>query len=386
MDISRARYLASEQARDALNELPAEFGRLDPVRLAARLRESCPPDAAAALGEQVGLRQLARERYGELPLRLYTREGLEMMTHPLVARRRAARLAALGLPVADLGCGLGGDSRALLDAGVETVGLEKDPGTAVLAGANLDGRVLRGDAARPPLDLQPLAVFMDPSRREGGRRQVGPGAVSSPPWPVTLALAQGARAGVIKTAPGVDHALVPPGAELEFVQLGRTLREAAVWLGGNATSGLRRAVLLPAGVELDSTMAEAPAETTGGGAFIVDPSPCVTRAGLVRQLAAQLGGRLLDPRVAYLAAEDPSPHPMAANFEVLERVRFSVSRLRDLLRSRSWRPEEVRRRAFPVEPDELRRLLGRIDGDPVTLLCTTLAGERTVFVGRRTAR
>jgi hypothetical protein len=94
---------------------------------------------------------------------------------------------------------------------------------------------------------------------------------------------------------------------------------------------------------------------------------------------------MLDTQVAYLSADSPAFDPLAATFEILEVVPFSVRRLRDLLSARGWRPEEIRRRAFPVEPDELRRLLGRLAGDPVTLLCTTLGGNRIVMVVRRLA-
>jgi hypothetical protein len=74
---------------------------------------------------------------------------------------------------------------------------------------------------------------------------------------------------------------------------------------------------------------------------------------------------------------------MAATFEVLEVMPFSVSRLKQLLRENRWRADEIRRRAFPIEPDELRRLLGRMEGQPVTLLLTTLAGKRTVIIAVR---
>ena len=109
----------------------------------------------------------------------------------------------------------------------------------------------------------------------------------------------------------------------------------------------------------------------------------MTRAGLVRHLAHELDARLMDPQVAYLTAESPTFHPMAATFEVLDSLPFSLSRLKTRLRERGWRPDEIRRRAFPVEPDELRRLLGRLEGERVTLLCTTIGGQRRVFAVRR---
>jgi hypothetical protein len=116
---------------------------------------------------------------------------------------------------------------------------------------------------------------------------------------------------------------------------------------------------------------------------VFDPESCVTRAGLVRHLAGKLDAHLLDPQVAYLAGERPVGHALAAAFEVLDVVPFSVARLKKRLREQKWRPDEIRRRAFPIEPDELRRLLGKHEGERVALLCTTIAGQRTVIVGRR---
>jgi hypothetical protein len=198
-------------------------------------------------------------------------------------------------------------------------------------------------------------------------------------------LAREAHVGVIKGPPGIDLGHVPPSAEVEFVQLGRSLRECTVWLGKGTTPGLRRAVLLSGLGEalVESGAPEAAADVERPGTFIFDPESCITRAGLVRQLAFLVNGRLLDARVGYLTGPEPAFHPMAATFEVLDAIPFSVSRLKTRLRERGWRADEIRRRAFPVEPDELRRLLGPSEGERVTLLCTTLAGERTVFVARR---
>ena len=123
--------------------------------------------------------------------------------------------------------------------------------------------------------------------------------------------------------------------------------------------------------------------TVAPDAFLFDPESCVTRAGLVIQLAHVLGARLMDPQVAYLTAPEPAGHRMSACFELLETVPFSISRLRVALRLGHWQPSEIRRRAFPIEPDELRRLLGPLEGDPVTLLCTTIAGQRTIFIARK---
>ena len=176
---------------------------------------------------------------------------------------------------------------------------------------------------------------------------------------------------------------VPEECELEFVQYGRGLQEAAIWMGGDARPGLRRAVLLPSGAELTGDAAETDEVRSEAPRFLHDPESCVTRAGLVRQLAYRVRGWRLDQQIAYLGADEPILDPLCATFELLERLPFSLSRLRNLLRERRWVPAEIRRRGFPVEPDELRRLIGKVEGEAVALLCTTVGSERVVFVCRR---
>lgn len=383
MDIERARYLVSPAGRAALAAIPLDAGRDDPNRLVTGLRKIHPPAEASALAEQSTLRSKADARFGHDPGMLLTAPSLEMMTHPLVAERRARRLASLGIPVADLTCGLGGDLRACTELGIHTTGLERTPATAILARANVPAAgIIIGDAARPPLRLNHLAVILDPSRRDAARRTFDPAAFS-PPWNTCLELLSAALAGVLKAPPGLDRERVPPSAEMEAVQLGTGMREVTLWTGDGAVPGLRRAVLLPAGVELTSEAPECPEEPRSIGRYLFDPDSCVTRAGLVRHLAHRLGAWMLDSQVAYLSADSPAFDPLAATFEVLDVVPFSVRRLKELLAARGWRADEIRRRAFPVEPDELRRLLGRANGEPVTLLCTTIAGSRTVVVARR---
>ncbi len=381
MEPERARFLTSLRGREALEELPPEFAGLPVHTIADRLRRVFAPGEAGALGEQVELRARALAKLGETRL-LLTGPGLEMMTHPLIAERRARRIAAQGLTTFDLTCGLGGDLLPVVAAGVRAAGLERDAATALLAAANVPGAaIVRGDARAAPFRLDGGFLVLDPSRREGGSRRFDPAAFS-PSWDACMRLLDEARAGVLKAPPGIDHAHIPESFEAEFVQVGRVLREAALWVGGDAEPGLRRAVLLPSADEITSREPEAPAETVEAGTFLFDPHSCVTRAGLVRQLAHRLGARLLDPHVAYLTADEPATSALSPCFELLEAMPFSVSRLKARLRQRGWRPDEIRRRAFPIEPDDLRRLLGPLSGDPVTLVCTTLAGRRTVFITR----
>jgi len=388
VDLGRARYLVSERGGRDLAGLPEGLAELPPTALATRLRREYAPPEASALAEQVTHRARARRRFGTHGDLLFTREGLEMMTHPAVAARRAGRLAEAGARIVDATCGLGGDLRACSWGATAAVGFDHDPVAALLAARNVpSASVARADATRLPIEVRGVALLLDPQRRGERGRRFDPAAFS-PAWDECLALGAAARIASLKGPPGLPHAQVPPAAEVEFVQVGRSLREATVWLDGAGRERadgrpLRRAVLLPQEAILASTEPEASATCQAPSAVVFDPEGCVTRAGLVRHLGARLSASLLDPQVAYLTAEHAAHDPLASTFAVLDVAPFSVARLRTRLRERGWRPEEIRRRAFPVEPDELRRLLGRLEGDPVTLLCTTIQDRRTVIIARR---
>ncbi|MEO6398282.1 MAG: SAM-dependent methyltransferase [Tepidiformaceae bacterium] len=389
MHPERARWLTSPAGIEALASVDANISTASPTALAAALRRRFAPAEASALAEQLTIRVRARERFGPAAEQLlFTTEGLEMATHPLVAERRASRLRALGAPVADLTCGIGGDLLACIDAGLTAVGVELDEATVLLARHNACARgaahLVRGDACRAPLRLGGMAVLLDPARRSSAGRRFDPAAFV-PDWESCLGLLRAGRTGVMKAPPGIEHRHLPEEAEVEFVQLGRSMREAALWVGEGAQPGLKRALLLPSGEELDSTAAEIDSSPVSLQRYVFDPEYCVTRAGLVRQLALLMGGSLLDAQIAYFTSDEPAFHPMAATFEVLEVVPFALARLRERLRAGRWRAEEIRRRGFPVEPDALRRLLGKMDGDPVAVLLTTLRGERKAIISRKMA-
>lgn len=382
MDPERAQWLTSAEGLRALASLAPVLATMPLGKRADALRRDFAPWQASALSEQVDLRARAESRFGKPPLSLYTASGLEMMTHPSVAARRASRLAAHGLPVADLTCGIGGDLAAMAPLSHACVGLDSDLASIVIARHNVLGvDVVLGDATTPPFRVADLAVLLDPARRGGITRHFNPAAFS-PAWDRCLVIATEARVGAVKGPPGLPPTAIPPNAEVEFVQFGRSMRESALYFGGDARSGVRRAVVLPANAVLENSAIEAPAEAVDLDKVIFDPASAVTLAGLVRHLGHILGARLIDSHLGYLTAPAPVPTPFADAFEVIDVVPFSIARVKKRLQELSLRAHEIRRRAFPIEPDELRRLLGPQSGDPATLLCCTIAGKRQIILAR----
>ncbi|HZD70981.1 MAG TPA: class I SAM-dependent methyltransferase, partial [Actinomycetes bacterium] len=302
--------LLGTDGQELLEALAGE-GRVDPgeeLALGERLRASYRPDLIAAALAQHDLRVRALAKFSRAGRLYLTRDGLEQASSELVAWHRAARYAGFGR-VVDLCTGIGGDLLALA-VGRAALAVDLDPvhlrmalrnareyGAEELAGACADVRGLR-------LDALP-AAFVDPARRSAGRR-LPPGA-SDPPLAWCVALAGRVDAVGVKAAPGLPLDLVPAGWEVELIADRRELKEAVLWSPALATTS-RRATVLPGG----HTLVEAPGQRVpckAPGAFLLDPNPAVTRAGLVEELARALDAWKIDRRIGFLSADHPLRTP-----------------------------------------------------------------------------
>ena len=367
--------MTPEQAR-ALLAAPALLAAASAtdLRNAERLRHDWPSDLVAAASEQADLRDRARAKTSAPEDLLLTRGGLEQATPEPVARHRAQRFAAVDGVIVDLCCGIGFDLQALAGVG-RVIGVDRDETAAVCAAHNSDAPVVVADVRDIRLDTV-TAVFVDPARRAGDRR-----GGSGPPLPWCLSLPVARTA--VKAAPGLDLTQVPAGWEVEFVALGRDLKEACLWSPAWAGPSRRATVILDGravtmaadGVEREPTLGPP-------GAYVLDPSPAVTRAGLVRQLAAQIGGWQLDPRIAFLSSDSALRTPFGRTLRVEASLPFSVKALAAELRRLDIGAVDLRRRGLAGDVDDIRRrlrpqgrrrgvvLLTRLRDKPWTIVCT----------------
>ncbi|MCY1137882.1 class I SAM-dependent methyltransferase [Actinoplanes sp. Pm04-4] len=393
----------------------------DPLAAASALRSAgVEPDLAAAALTMVGLRRRAAAKFGaDAAEMFFTRAGLEQATRAVVANRRAARLAAAGVrTLADLGCGLGSDALAAARAGIKVFAVDADPVTAEYAAANARALGLADLVTVECADATAVrvedydAVFADPARRKAGRGRVFDPKSYSPPWDFIAGLAERVPRTVLKLAPGIDHDLLPPGAEGEWVSVGGDLVEAAFWCGPLARAPRRASLLLTrphAAISEDAASAGAASagaasagaasedaakggvtELTGGGdrlaevggvgAYLYDPDPAVVRAHLVAEFADTVGGRLADPSIAYVYTDDPVDTPFARRLAITDVLPFSLKRLRALLRERGVGRLEIRKRGSALEPDQLRKDLRLSGSQAASLVLTRVAGAPAVIL------
>jgi hypothetical protein len=370
--------LLSAEGRALLDGLPAgPLGPDDALAVGTRLRGRHPAELVAAALAQHELRARAAAKFALAPRMWFTREGLEQASAEPLARHRAGRYAGFAR-VADLCCGIGGDLCALAP-GREALAVDLDPTHARMAreNARLHGA---GEVAAACADVRglrlpgSLGVFVDPARRAGGRRL--PAGESRPSLAWCLGLADRVAGVGIKAAPGLPLDQVPAGWEVELLADRRELKEAVLWSPALATT-TRRATVFPGPHTLAARPRStgAPVPCRPPGAFLLDPSPAVTRAGLVEELARDLGAWKLDPRIAFLSADRPLRTPFGRLLGVDASLPWNLKRLRGVLRERGVGAVEVRKRGSAVDVAELTTRL-RLGGDARAVVVLTRVADR----------
>ncbi|RBM19518.1 class I SAM-dependent methyltransferase [Streptomyces sp. PT12] len=372
--------------------LLAELRDITPDRelaAATRLRRDHPPELVSAALAQARLRQRAAAKFGADAGRMFfTPDGVEQATRAPVAEWRARRFAQLGVRrVADLCCGIGGDAIALARAGIPVLAVDRSPLACAVAQANaaalgLADLVTVRHAAVEDTDVAGCdAVFVDPARRRTtGGRVFAPEAYS-PPLSWAVQAAGRVPYAALKVAPGVPDEAIPAAAsEAEWVSHRGEVKEAVLWFGtGGAGAAPRRATLLPSGATVAGLARPAPVGPVGR--HLYEPDGAVIRAHLVADVAERIGGRLLDPSIAYLTTDEPRPTPFATGYEITDVLPFGVKRLRALLRERGVGRVTVKKRGFAVTPEELLRQLKPRGPGAVTVFLTRVGAAPTMLLG-----
>ncbi|HET8524017.1 MAG TPA: hypothetical protein VFL82_12325 [Thermomicrobiales bacterium] len=388
-ELKRLSLLLSPAGQELLDRLrTTEVTRDTELRVATALRRAYPPELVSAALWQHELRVKAERKFSRAREMYFTRPGLEQASSEVVARYRAMRFAPYAR-IADLCTGIGGDLLALAP-GHSVLAVDRDP-------VHLEMALLNARVYDPDVDVRPLladvrdvdlhgvdAVFIDPARRDGGQRHIG--GESEPPFDWCLTLADQVPAVGIKAAPGLAHELVPEGWEIEFVALDRDLKEAAVWSPALATTS-RRATILPDGATLRAAPGP-PVSCAMPGAYLLDPNPAVTRAGLVEELARDVDGWKIDEQIAFLSTKHSVVTPFARTLQVIESMPWHQKRIVQRLRALNAGAVDIRRRGLAGDVEAFHKrlkltgdrrftlVMTRVLGKPWALICADVGGAR----------
>ena len=125
----------------------------------------------------------------------------------------------------------------------------------------------------------------------------------------------------------------------------------------------------------------APARLAAPGEFVLDPSPAVTRAGLVAELAEALDAWQIDPMIAFLCAGAPTPTPFGRWLQVEASMPWNLRALSAALAAADVGAVDLRRRGLAGDVEDIRRRLNLSGSRRVTVLMTRVSDRPWAIVG-----
>jgi SAM-dependent methyltransferase len=359
-------------------------------RIAAELRKNWSANQVALLLDQRELRTRAVAKFTAAGEMLFTRRGYEQATDEWLARYKARRFAPFA-SVADLCCGIGGDTAAMATGEGRLVACDHDPAMLALAEHNV--RQLfsasphreitwSGDDVRQFEMAGIDAWHIDPDRRAAGGRTTHV-ALHEPDDQTIDALARQNPHVAIKLAPASD----PPDewaaeGELEWISRGGECRQLVVWRGELAQSpGKRRATVLPRGgfeplVSVVGTPEEIP-WVDQVDRYCYEADAALLAADLVGAAANPLRLARFASTHAWLTGSEPVEHPALVGYEVLEVLPLKVKRIAEVLRGLGMGLLAIKHRAVTLDPADLMRQL-RVPGDNQGVVMVTRRGEQRI--------
>jgi len=338
-----------------------------------------------ALLEQRALRFKARRKHSRSLEMLFTPLGMQQMTSEPLARYKARRLPAGLRTLADLCCGLGGDSLHLpaeitavgVDVNRETLGAYRH-NTALFRAMN----AVQADVTR--FQARVDGAFLDPARRalSSLSKERDFDVEPEPGWEAILELVRRFRNCAVKLGPGARLPEAFAEEELEYIGLHDECLELTVRTGSFGRAGWVRAVELPEEAVIESPACDLPesfGRVEAPGKYFYEPVKCVIRAHLFGILAHREGLWQLDGRLAYLGGDKRVETPLLKRYRLVKILPCDEAVLRKELAAEEVGILEIKKRGLDVSPEEWRKKLKPKGQNSATLVFTRLEGKPSVL-------
>jgi THUMP domain-like len=360
----------------------------DPLRLQTSIRKqfpAMPASLVAACLEQTELAELIDAKTGLGSDLVSTRELLQQASSKSCSQLHAKLLDGHS-HILELCPGMGTDTIALAQIASTVTTVEADPLHASILRQNLcacditnvNVVVSRAETFLRSADLSEFdALFADPSRRKEARRTVDPEEYLPPLS--SLRTAVESLASIIKIAPATK---VVMGDCRAFIAIGNECKEQLIIanLRGPKTqviSADKEEIWVP-GICTEPVVSS--------WRYLIEAHNAVIASGEVRNYLHELGFIPIDSSIAYGVGEKlPEPSAFFQAFKILEHFPFSLKKLKEAIKSLNFdRRSEIKKRGFPLLPDELRKKLNFCDkGEAGTVIVSRRGNMHYAFLCTR---
>lgn len=378
-------FLTSEIGQQVLTQYAqVDVSEKNTLRLITQLRQSLTPEQASATLITIRLRQKAIEKFPYYASKLlFTDQSLQQASDFRIRDYRANLIGTQA--VLDLCCSIGSDALSFAQAGHTVTGVDIDPTRIAIAQHNAAVMGLTVDfqvADVTATDYHRDFIFFDPARRTPDGNRIFDVERYIPP--LSLIHRHHAHEIAVKLSPAVDLAqLESYGGQVEFISVDGDLKEAILWKNRPQSSPL--ATLITDTVHHFRHETDSEVDITAPKQWLFEPDPSILRAGLVQDLAATMNATMLDETIAYLTMDKQIDTLWGRYWQILDWMPFNLKKLRRYLVEHQVRHITVKKRGFPMSPDEviaklkLRKgnksrvlVMTRLHNEPIVLICNNI--------------
>jgi THUMP domain-like/RNA cap guanine-N2 methyltransferase len=353
-----------------------------------RLRKQYPREIVEVALDLCAGRAKAAVKFGDAELLLCDGSGVEQATGPRVAAHKASRFRAAPR-IADLCCGIGGDTMALARVGCPVLAVDHSAVRAFMTGHNASVETQVLDVAEFDGGADTW-IHIDPSRRDESTGRRRRRFADYEPGPDVLeAILADAPAAAVKLGPGIDWHEVSDRRtrELEFISDAGTIVQIVLWCGALCRApGAHTATRLSADGVGDLTFTGRPdvalPVATAAGRYLLVPDPALERSHLVTPRIASTDAAELAAGLGILTSETPLDDPWFEQHEILAELPWREQKIREWLKRNDGGTVTVRTRDGAVPTDTAQVALRGTGTTPFTLFGLRL-GRRIVCLVTR---
>ena len=348
----------------------------NPLKLSGELSKKFNPQERNAIIHYLEILPRIREKFCLFDVDLICdRLAFEQATARDISGYKAG-LWQSGARIADLCCGMGGDS-FWLPAGIAASGADISPERVLMFNENMErlGQPHRA-VLQNALDVEGGDFFcIDPARRDG----LNPGFES------IMELSKKFCGGMIKLPPAFPENEIPEESDVLYLGNASDCRECLV-LSGLFGKGTVRAVAICKNKTFEwqckkNELRNTSLEVKNPGGFILEPNPVLVRSHLFLSEAKKLGFWQIDSTLAYMSCESlPPEHDGFAAYRVIEQSSLSTNNVKAMLKKHDAGRITIKKRGVEVVPEaEIRRLAPKGEKEYILFYTRILGGKRAIL-------
>lgn len=325
------------------------------MQISKRIRQHCTAEESKEILDLHWLRSRGRRKFSRAHQMFFFKKQLEQASNEAIAYFKAKRFQRFQ-SIADLCCGIGGDSIGLSqESDLTIVDLDRD----VLAFAEKNVSAYQGKFSSVVGNAADISVHsfdafhIDPDRRESQARVTKP-EYFAPSKHVLENLTGNNPNFAMKLAPATP--IWSRQTENEFIGYDGECKQQIVWSGDLCnTPGVRATVVRNNSLmtdtyhagwdQIDANLIRVKPQ----GRFLYDPHACLVAAKLVDSFSRQYKLARVSPSTVYLSGDELVHNTLVQGFEILAITKMEKASIKKMLQSQQVTDLEFKKRGIPVK-------------------------------------